>query len=103
MSIETAKRLWLHKKVISISNGFQADLDDISLHKGEVVDIIPIGQSEDPFPMVLFEGEKEPMLSFSTLIEYDEELWQALVPLTAEIRWKLIQAFCYRYSATVRL
>ena len=94
--------LWLHKKVITISNGFQTDSNDLSLGIGTVVDLVPVSQSQNLLPMIKFvddeEGE-EPKLVFSTVLEYSPELWDALNKLTAEERWMLIQAFCYRYQS----
>jgi len=69
---ETLKNLWLNKKVISISNGFQVDPNDKSLNIGTIIDIIPI--TKNPAPIVLFENDKEPKLVFSTLVEFDSDL-----------------------------
>jgi len=91
------KTLWLHKKVISISNGYQAHPDDPSLHVGKVIDIVPVTKSQQPLPLVLFEGDQEPMMCFSTIIEYDENIYNALKKLTPKERYDLIIAICHRF------
>lgn len=92
------QNLWIGKKVISISNSFQTNSDDVSLYIGEIVDVIPITKSETPVPVVKFDGYDESFISFSTIIEYTDNLWASLNKLSPEERWDLIQAFVFRFN-----
>lgn len=98
---ESLKSMWLNKKVISISNGFQSNPEDQSLSIGTIIDIIAISKANSPMPLVLFEGSQEPMISFSTLLEFNQKLYDVLVKMTAEERWMLIQSFVYRFNAHI--
>lgn len=99
MTEENLKKMWIGKKVISISNGFETDPTNDSLFIGIVVDLIPISMSKTLFPLVKFDDEIECQVSFSTIIEYEDELLSALKKLTAKERWSLIQAFCCRFQS----
>lgn len=92
------KKLWIGKKVISISNSFQSNPSDVSLHFGTVVDVVPITKSEVPAPVVKFEGSEESFICFSTILEYTDSLWASLNKLSPEERWDLIQAFVFRFN-----
>jgi hypothetical protein len=95
---ETLKKMWLNKKIISISNGFQSNPEDQSLSIGTIVDIIPISRAKTPVPLVVFESTNEPMICLSTLLEFDQKLYDVLIKMTAEERWLLIQSFVNRFN-----
>lgn len=95
--LQYLKNLWVGKRVISISNGFQSNPNDTSISKGYVVDVIPITKSENPVPLVKFDGIEETFISFSTIIEYSDDIWSALNKLNANERWNIIQAFVFRF------
>jgi hypothetical protein len=95
---EKYKAQWVGKRVISISNGFQADPDDPSLKIGVIQNIVPISLSQQPIPVVQFEGSEEAYACFSTLLEYSDDLWRILNLLNAQERWELIQAFSQRLT-----
>jgi len=96
-SIENNRKWWNGKKVISVSNGYQVNPDDESLSIGTVVDVVAVSQANVPTPLVLFEGETEPNICFSTIMEYTDDLWENLKRHTAEERWMMIRAFCERF------
>jgi hypothetical protein len=83
---------WVGNRIISVSNN-----EDDNLRIGTVVDIIPITKANTPVPLVLFDGDEEPVIAMSTIMHHDEDVWNALAPLTPEARWKLIQAFVFRF------
>jgi hypothetical protein len=96
---ETAlKNMWVNKRVIAISNGFETNPNDASLSIGTFIDLIPITQSKNLIPLIKYDNEDEPRISFATILEYTDDLWVALNKLTAKERWSIIQAFCYRFQ-----
>lgn len=96
---ETALRnMWVNKRVIAISNGFETNPSDASLSIGTFIDLIPITQSKNLTPLIKYDDEDEPLISFATILEYTDDLWIALNKLTAPERWSIIQAFCYRFQ-----
>jgi hypothetical protein len=97
--IELLKELWLDKKVISISNSYQTKPKDPSIAVGVIVDIVPITLSQTPVPLVKFEDIDEPMISFSTLIDYDQNIYNILKNISAKDRWTLIQSFVNRFNS----
>lgn len=91
------QRIWIGKKVISISNGYQHNPEDESISIGEVVDVIPITQAQNPVPIVLFEGSDEPSMCFSTIIEYSDKVYNILKQLSPSDRWDLVLSICHRF------
>jgi hypothetical protein len=98
-TIESLKELWVGRRIISISNGFQTNTDDNSLKRGTFIDVVPISKAQCPTPVIQYDDENDPVLSFSAILEYEEALWIALNKLTAVERWTLIQYFLYRFQA----
>ena len=97
---ETALRnMWINKRVIAISNGFEVNPNDASLSTGTFLDLIPITQSKNLIPLIKYDDEDEPMISFATILEYTDDLWIALNKLTAVERWSIIQSFCCRFQS----
>lgn len=98
MEIEILKKIWVGKKIIAIGNGYQTNSKFEKLSIGIVKDVIPVSQANSPFPVVDFVGEDEDKLCFSCVIMYSELLHNALLKLTAEERYRLIEAYCNRFS-----
>lgn len=97
---ETALRnMWVNKRVIAISNGFETNPNNPSLFMGTVINLIPITQSKNLIPLIKYDDEDEPKISFATILEYTDDLWIALNKLTAAERWNLVQAFCCRFQS----
>ncbi len=95
---EEHKKRWVGKEVISISNAFETEPDNPSMNVGTVTDIIPITQSNSPIPIVIFENDPEPKLCFSCLMEYSDELYDALSKLTAAERYLIVQNVVHRMN-----
>lgn len=95
-SLEDNKNYWTGKKIISINNDFQSNSENSSIEIGTITDIVPITKSKTPVPVVKFEDGGE-RLCFSTIIEYNERLWNSLNKLTAEERWEILTAFICRF------
>jgi len=97
--LQRLKKLWVAKRIISISNGFEVDQSDASLHIGTVVDVISITTSEVAVAIVKYDDESTEEISFATIIEYSDSLWDALQKLTAKERWEIAQSIVYRFVA----
>jgi hypothetical protein len=80
--LDFLKRVWIGKKVISMTNDYQVDKNDNCLDIGIVKDF------DKHLPIVEFPS-KEEQLCFSTIIEYSDEIWAILQKLTAEERYTL--------------
>lgn len=96
--LEFLKKWWIGKKVISVSNAFQTDPENNSLKTGVVMDVVPITQSETPVPVVLFDGEDEPFITFSAIMEYSEMLLNTFSKLNPEERWNLMLSISHRFK-----
>lgn len=92
------RKMWVNKKIISISNGFQVDPSDDSLNIGTIVDLVQITQSQNLIPIVKFEDATEPVYAFSTLLEYEPALYESLKKLTPKERYDFVMAFCNRFQ-----
>jgi len=90
--------IWIGKKVICISNGFQVNPIDISLSIGEVVRVEYISLAKNPI-LIIRDEKGEEKLAFSTTIEYTEELWNSLNKLTAKERYELVMAIVNRFQS----
>ena len=90
------KSHWIGSRVISISNAYQSDSEDLSMHIGEVVDIVSIGNTL--MPLVLLDDEAEAQISFSTIVEYTDSLWGSLSKLDAKDRWIILTSFVRRFG-----
>jgi len=97
MSPDKLKEHWIGKKVISVSNSFEANPDDNSLRVGIVTDLIPVSKSMILIPKVKFDGEE--VLCFSVVMDYSDELLTALNKLGARERWTILQSFALRFSS----
>jgi hypothetical protein len=96
--IDFLKRLWIGKKVISISNAFQSEPDNESLKIGYVTGVDEVSQSRTPIPVVHFEGDNEPVLVMSTIIEYSDNVWSLLNKLTPKERWEINLSIVTRFG-----
>lgn len=93
--LKSNKTYWTNKKVISIDNGHEVNPHISNLSVGIVKDVILVSKSDVPIPIVKFDdGEK---LCFSTIFEYNDLVYNALLKLNNEERWKLITSFTYRF------
>lgn len=88
------KKYYLGRKVICISNGFETDETDVSIGIGFVTGFYKKGDS--CLPVVRFLNGEE-FITFSTVIEYNDELWGILGKLSPVERWRLIMAVVNRF------
>jgi hypothetical protein len=84
------KEYWLNKKVISLSNGFQTNPADPCIMIGTVVDFF------EQLPIVKMDEDGQEYTCFSTILEYEDDLYNILMKLSAPERYELIMAIVSR-------
>ena len=58
---------------------------------GKIINYIPLGKSENLFPLVLPEGQKDPVIAMGATVPYTDELMKELEPLTPKEQWEKLQ------------
>jgi hypothetical protein len=54
---------------------------------GKVINYIPLSKSENLFPLVLPEGQKDPVIAMGAMVPYTDEMMEKLEPLSAKEQW----------------